>query len=76
MAKPLNDNLKAVRVETDDRDPYAFPRSRNLICSASNDGQVTIHRRGHTGMVLTAEEANIVYAFLDDSMPIWSRATA
>lgn len=60
----------------DDRDQYAFPRRRNLICSASSDGQVTIHRRGSTGLALTAEEARIVYAFLDDSMPIWSRAAA
>lgn len=58
----------------DDSDDFAFPRSRRIVCSASSDGQVTIHRRGDIGIALTAEEARTVHAFLDDSMPIWSRA--
>lgn len=60
----------------DDRDPFAFPRSRRVVCSASSDGQVTIHRRGSTGLALTAEEAHTVFSFLYDSKPIWSRAAA
>jgi len=65
------DNLFDLGVD-DDSDPVAFRRSRRLVCSASNDGQITIHRPGSTGIALTYEEAHLLYEFLDDSMPIWS----
>lgn len=58
----------------DDSDPIAFPRSRRIICSASTDGQTTIHRVGDRGIVLTAEETRTVYEFLGISAPIWVAA--
>ncbi len=58
----------------DDSDPVAFTRSRRIICSASTDGQTTIHRVGDRGIVLTAEETRTVYEFLGISAPIWGAA--
>ena len=58
----------------DDSDPIAFPRRRRIICSASTDGQTTIHRVGDRGIVLTAEETRTVYEFLGISAPIWGAA--
>ena len=60
----------------DDSDPCAFPRSRNgrLVCAASTDGQVTIHRHGSGGLALTAEEARTVYEFLADTAKVWGAA--
>lgn len=58
----------------DDSDPIAFQRSRRIICSASTDGQTTIHRVGDRGIVLTAEETRTVYEFLGISAPIWGAA--
>ena len=58
----------------DDSDQVAFPRSRRIICSASTDGQTTIHRVGDRGIVLTAEETRTVYEFLGISAPIWGAA--
>ena len=60
----------------DDSDPHAFPRSRRLICSASTDGQVTVHRKGEAGLALTAEEACTLYEFLSDAARIWGKAIA
>ena len=60
----------------DDSDPHAFPRSRRLICSASTDGQVTVHRKGESGLALTAEEAHTLYEFLADAARIWGKAIA
>lgn len=54
----------------DDSDPAAFPRDR-IICSASSDGQTTIHRFGSAGIVLTARETRQVYEFLADAARIW-----
>jgi hypothetical protein len=59
----------------DDSDQHAFPRSRRLICSVSSDGQTTVHRFGSVGIVLTAEETNLVYEFLAHTARIWSAAT-
>ena len=58
----------------DDSDERAYPRSRRLVCSASSDGQTTIHRFGSTGIVLTAEETREVYEFLANSARIWGGA--
>lgn len=58
----------------DDSDQHAFPRARRLICSASSDGQTTIHRFGAAGIVLTAEETREVYEFLANSARIWGAA--
>ena len=58
----------------DDSDERAYPRSRRLICSASTDGQTTIHRFGAGGIVLTAEETREVYEFLANSARIWGSA--
>jgi hypothetical protein len=60
----------------DDSDPHAFPRSRRLICSASTDGHVTVHRKGEAGLALTAEEAHTLYEFLADAARIWGKAIA
>ena len=54
----------------DDSDPAAFRRAR-IVCSASSDGQTTIHRFGSIGIVLTARETRQVYEFLADSARIW-----
>jgi hypothetical protein len=62
--------------DDDDTDPYAFPRSRRLVCSASTDGQVTIARKGEMGLALTAEEARTLYEFLGDAARIWGRVAA
>ncbi len=56
----------------DDTDEHAFPASRRIICSASTDGQVTIHRRHESGLALTAEEALTVYEFLANTATVWS----
>ena len=58
----------------DDIDERAYPRSRRLICSASTDGQTTIHRFGAGGIALTAEETREVYEFLANSARIWGGA--
>jgi hypothetical protein len=58
----------------DDSDPHAYPRARRLICSASSDGQTTIHRFGDVGICLTAEETREVYEFLANSARIWGAA--
>jgi hypothetical protein len=55
----------------DDSDPIAFQRSRRLIFTASNDGQITIHRHGDTGIALTHEEAHKLYGFLADTASVW-----
>lgn len=55
----------------DDTDEPAFARSKRLICSASTDGQVTIHRFGNVGIALTAAEAREVYGFLADTARVW-----
>ena len=57
----------------DDSDEFTFPRSRRLICSASSDGQFSIHRFGDTGITLTAAEAKTVFQFLEDAQPIFER---
>lgn len=62
--------------DEDDTDELAFVRNRRLICSASNDGQVSIHRFGDTGIVLTREEAKTLFAFLNGSWKIWSARRA
>ena len=54
----------------DDSDTYAYPRARRLICSASSDGQTTIHRFGEAGIALTADETREVYEFLANSARI------
>lgn len=51
----------------------AFPRSRRVICSASSDGQFSIHRFGEVGITLTAAEARTVFEFLEDAQPIFER---
>jgi len=66
--------LKNPPFTDDDSDPHAFPRSRRLICSASTDGQVTVHRKGEAGLALTAEEACTLYEFLSDAARIWGKA--
>lgn len=58
--------------DEDDTDELAFVRNCRLICSASNEGQVSIHRFGDTGIVLTRDEAKTLFAFLNDSWKIWS----
>jgi hypothetical protein len=63
-------------IHDDDSDQHAFPRSRRLICSASTDGQVTVHRKGECGLALTAEEAHTLYEFLADAARIWGKAIA
>jgi hypothetical protein len=60
----------------DDSDPFAFPRCRTVVCSASTDGQVTIHRKGDRGIVMTADEARLVYQFLGESARIWGKVAA
>ena len=60
----------------DDSDPEAFKRARRLICSASTDGQITVHRFGEPGLALTAEEAHTLYEFLADAARIWGKAIA
>ena len=57
----------------DDSDEFAFPRSRRIVCSASSDGQFTIHRFGDPGITLTAAEARTVFEFLEDAQPIFER---
>ena len=57
----------------DDSDQFAFPRSRRIVCSASSDGQFTIHRFGDPGITLTAAEARTVFEFLEDAQPIFER---
>lgn len=69
---PFTGHKNAVDRE-DDSDEYAFPRSRRIICSASSDGQFTIHRPGQTGITLTAAEARTVFQFLEDAQPIFER---
>ena len=56
----------------DDTDERAFQAARSIICSASTDGQVTIHRRHECGLVLTAEEALTVHEFLANTAAVWS----
>lgn len=62
--------------DEDDTDELAFVRNRRLICSATNDGQVSIHRFGDTGIVLTREEVRTLFVFLHDSWKIWSARRA
>ena len=62
--------------EDDDTDQNAFPRARRLICSASTDGQITVHRKGDIGLVLNADEARTLYEFLGDSARVWGKALA
>ena len=51
------------------------PSSINdIVCSASSDGQVTLHRRHSVGLALTATEARSVYEFLAESANIWRKA--
>ena len=60
----------------DDTDEIAFPkyakRTGRIVCSVSTDGQVTIHRTGSVGLVLTAGETDEVYEFLRHTEEIWS----
>ena len=60
----------------DDTDEHAFQRARRLVCSANTDGQVTIARRGCTGLVLTAEEAIELRSFLSDAGALLERVAA
>lgn len=57
----------------DDTDEHAFPRARRIVCSASSDGQFTIHRPGSVGITLTAHEVRTVFEFLEDAQPIFER---
>ena len=60
--------------EDDDTDEFAFPRSRNVVFSASSDGIISIHHRHSAGITLTAAEARDLYSFLTDVALIWRRA--
>ena len=69
-----NHFVEGSKMVDDDSDPCAFPRSRRLICSASNDGQTTIHRFGDIGIVLTRSETRHLYQFLSDTLRVWGPA--
>lgn len=62
-----------INAPDDDTDEHAFPRARRIVCSASSDGQFTIHRPGSVGITLTAHEARTVFEFLEDAQPIFER---
>ena len=67
-------DLKPLGDPDDDIDEISLPKSLAPVFGVSSDGQLTIHRRHSSGLVLTADETRSLYQFLGDSVRIWGAA--